>query len=568
MQEQDKLIKRKITDWFSGFSLKGGLYSAMGLSGAGFLFCVVSVIVSNNSGLTSLSLVIAAAVFIALDIFFYFLMHFFLSPFQQATAFTKALCQNDPLDEQSFPDFPQETGGLMGALKEYHANIHSRLLQQEKELENFRQEEQQRSMSEDLEDEIQKQASEEYIFLKDLAGQTKTNFYKMADAIDIELQNNITYITEQAGKASSIATQLTTSSNFVGERTGTVAEEATQALDNVHSVEQSADRLNEAVGIINGHIKTSSKLTAEAVNITNQTKDTFNRMEKAASGIEQIIHLISDIASQTNLLALNATIEAARAGEAGKGFAVVASEVKGLANQTTQSITEITDHVKGIQDIVGSAVMDIDKITQSIDSVQHSADEIMGEVGRQSEATQDIADNLVQAHQSVKTVASGITEISGEAKSNMTVAQDIHAISETLATQVSAIRDNLLDIVNKSLRENETRSHERFNSKVMAAVNLAGHDELLAVSIVDYSRSGIQMEIKNGLQTEGITDGIIELEEAGFGVRFKTVNTRENFIHAEYDDDQDMANMFFDYVQSKDPTAKMEDSLEEVELFG
>ena len=42
----------------------------------------------------------------------------------------------------------------------------------------------------------------------------------------------------------------------------------------------------------------------------------------ASQQIDEVVSLISTIASQTNLLALNATIEAARAGDAGRGFGV------------------------------------------------------------------------------------------------------------------------------------------------------------------------------------------------------------------------------------------------------
>lgn len=70
---------------------------------------------------------------------------------------------------------------------------------------------------------------------------------------------------------------------------------------------------------------------------------------------ERILDLTSDImaiASQTNLLALNASIEAAHAGETGRGFAVVAEEIKKLAQNSSETASQIQE----ISNIVLNAV--------------------------------------------------------------------------------------------------------------------------------------------------------------------------------------------------------------------
>ncbi len=423
------------------------------------------------------------------------------------------------------------------------------------------------AMKAGLSDEIQFQVKDELKHLKEFAGQTKTSLFKMADSIDIELQENIQKITTQTEKANDVAAKLAESSKTVGDKSGAVADGAAQALDNTTHVQQSAEGLSAAVDVITHQMKQTKKLTEDAVSISNDTQQTIAGLEEAARGIEDIIGLINNIARQTNLLALNATIEAARAGEAGKGFAVVASEVKELACQTTQSIDQITDHIKGIQNKVGNAVMGIDLIKTSIDDVQSSADIIGKEVARQGVATKEITASIMEARSSVQTVTNGVQDISQEANSNVNIVGEINEISEELVVQVLSIRNHMLEIVQNALDDNERRSTERFSARTPSIITIDGHHEEIAVQVIDYSMGGMQLKTQNTLPPIVSKRGKISTGE-GSTIDFNIRNMQDGIINAQFDDDEDLIRMFNLHLNGQSTEDETNDLLDDVELFG
>ncbi|PHZ84522.1 methyl-accepting chemotaxis protein [Paremcibacter congregatus] len=447
-------------------------------------------------------------------------------------------------------------------------NLRALLELEQASLKEQKQEFRQVAMRASLADEIQHQVQDEMDFLKDFAGQTKTSLFKMADSIDIELQENIENITNHAEKANAIAAQLTGSARTVGDKSDSVAAGAAQALDNTTNVQKSTENLQAAVDTITRQMEQSTELTQEAVTISDETQKTIGGLEEAAQGIGEIIGLISNIANQTNLLALNATIEAARAGEAGKGFAVVASEVKGLASQTTQSIGDITEHVEGIQMKVAAAVKDIDRIKRSIDKVQASSDVIREEVTRQRAATRDIADSADRAQASVQMVTMGARDISTVASGNATIVKEINDISEELARQVQLIRKNMMDIVNCALVENDRRNTERHRTSSTSTIIMEGQENSMTVQVVDYSMGGLQIRVIDPMPPKSCTKGRIMAGGAETEINFEVRSVHDDILHVEFSDDVELIRLYNVYLKAKLPDAEDTDVMEEVELFG
>ncbi len=443
------------------------------------------------------------------------------------------------------------------------------LLQEEKqEIARQKKEVRKMTLKAGLATEVQHQVEDELCYLKEFAGQTKTSLFKMADSIDIELQENIQSITVQAEKANDIAAQLKDSATAVGGKSDDVANGAAQALENTTKVQQAADMLSTAVMEISCQMEQTTELTQKAVSISNHTQETISGLEEAAQDIEGIIGLINNIAHQTNLLALNATIEAARAGTAGKGFAVVASEVKELASQTTRSIDEITKHIHGIQTKVDNAVKDIDQIKTSIDNVQASSDIIRDEVDRQGEATRDIASSVAEARTSVQTVTEGAHDISVEATCNVATVEEINQISEGLAIQVLSIRNHMMEIVKCALDENERRSTERIMSAITSTISIEGHDENIAIQILDYSMGGMKMKLIGPMPASNSKKGTISTGDSAAEISFEIRNMHDDIINAQFDDEEELIRMFNVFLHSQNTLEEQNELLEDVELFG
>lgn len=173
---------------------------------------------------------------------------------------------------------------------------------------------------------------------------------------------------EQSSRGTEIQRERTAeTSTAMEEMNASVMEVARNASDAAANAEQAREEAQGGAEEVRQVVAAILDVRA----LAGQMKESLGKLGNQATGIGQIMEVISDIADQTNLLALNAAIEAARAGDAGRGFAVVADEVRKLAEKTMHATKEVGEAIAGIQ---ARTTENISRMGRTEESVRRSTE--------------------------------------------------------------------------------------------------------------------------------------------------------------------------------------------------
>lgn len=159
---------------------------------------------------------------------------------------------------------------------------------------------------------------------------------------------------------------------------------------------------------------------------------------KIVEQISNMADIIGGIAEQTNLLALNASIEAARAGEHGRGFAVVATEVGKLAEQSTDTVSNIQKTVQLVKSAFGNLSDNATGILKFIDeNVTSDYDNMVNRAELSSKDSEKVSDLIFDFSNSVNEVSDELSEL----------VKSINLVS-TVVIQVAENTSNIAGTIN------------------------------------------------------------------------------------------------------------------------
>ncbi|MBN1797155.1 MAG: methyl-accepting chemotaxis protein [Spirochaetales bacterium] len=284
------------------------------------------------------------------------------------------------------------------------------------------------------------------------------------------------YIAE-LNQSSGFASDSTKKQEKVVTNTNNIVQEMLQAIENVsNNVNVQATYIQEssaAVEEMTAGINSITSTTAEAHKLSDQlvelaqggdeiVQETINAIkdiQKASNMVNEIIEMISYLASQTDLLAMNAAIEAAHAGEYGKGFAVVADEIRNLAIESGESSNQIVEQIKAMNAFVTEGV---ELSAKTGDALQ----KIRTDTLRNTEIVNSVANAMeeqkIGAHQilaSVDSVVNATEEIKQLTNNQYTMSSVIRQMMETLVESTDKIKEVVNLQSRSSMNLSETITH-------------------------------------------------------------------------------------------------------------
>ncbi|MCH4887531.1 HAMP domain-containing protein [Acidaminobacter sp. JC074] len=292
-----------------------------------------------------------------------------------------------------------------------------------------------------------------------LVSETSKELHSAIEEFNVQL-HNINAATQEitAGieETSAASDQVNSKSNLIVNRTQELKTTAKEGLCNAKAIAEKAIEIRQK-GI---------KSLDEVHTIYQENHDNVHASLEKAEVVKEISLMadtINQIATQTNLLALNAAIEAARAGEHGNGFAVVAEEVRKLAEASTQTVAQISELIKEVNEAFEEVSIQSTNMLTFIDKKVIPDYQMLVSTSEQYLSDSELVENIMknfnihaseidkeinEVGSSIESIASAIQQATAN---SLNISDNINIVSEAV-DRVTAIADEQENATDKLLK--------------------------------------------------------------------------------------------------------------------
>lgn len=200
------------------------------------------------------------------------------------------------------------------------------------------------------------------------------------------------------------------------------------------TVHQNAESAREARELATA----ASDVAQRGGEVAQRAVQTMHEINGSSQRISEILGVIDGIAFQTNILALNAAVEAARAGDQGRGFAVVAGEVRTLAQRSATAAKEIKVLINASQQHVDAGSRFVNEAGTTIQETVRRVHQVSALITEISHASQEQSSGIASISEAVAQMDVGTQQ-------NAALVEQATAAAQSLNEQAHRLADTIAD---------------------------------------------------------------------------------------------------------------------------
>ncbi|MDD3225639.1 MAG: methyl-accepting chemotaxis protein [Clostridium sp.] len=307
----------------------------------------------------------------------------------------------------------------------------------------------------------------------ELLGNNCNSMFKEIKGLVSKIKNSAETITDASVSIKKMSSETDHATGDVATAIDQLAQGATSQSENISKsadafehLSSKIDNIKKLTENINKISKNTKEFTNEGSKImtiltektnsvdtsTKKVSSVINEMTESTKQIGVITDTIDSISEQTNLLALNAAIEAARAGEAGKGFSVVAEEIRQLAEQSTNSTTEIQKLIETIKSRTEDAAISIASSTGIVEDQSQSVVQTKDIFEKISKSLNELVAGISSIDTAIINTKENKDDISEKIQNISAIAEESSASTEEISAtmdEFNSSAENLKEVVEK-----------------------------------------------------------------------------------------------------------------------